>query len=102
MPFWWGGQAARDLDVRSRALCVSGWTTFYSLAQRPPFEQLQPLTAGTLHADVVPREDVRVIQRRSGARFLLEALEPAGMGRGIGAGRTLIATSRPSRGSRPR
>ena len=55
-----------------------------SLAQRLAFEQLRhDVGHAVVHADVVDREDVRVIQRRSGARFLLEALKPAGIGRGV-------------------
>ena len=42
-----------------------------------------------------------MVQRAGGARLLLEAAQPLGVG-GDGAGSTLIATSRPSRGSRAR
>ena len=52
-------------------------------------------------ADVVHGQDVRVVQRRGRAGFLLESMEAIDVGRNA-VGRTLIATSRASRGSRAR
>ena len=51
-------------------------STFQSLPQRLPFEQLhgqQRLPVDVV--DLVDRADVRVVQRRGGTRFALEALE---------------------------
>ena len=49
-------------------------------------------------ADIMDREDVGVVERCGGAGFLLEALEALPSAENA-AGRTLIATSRPSRES---
>ena len=65
------------------------------LAQRLPFEQLRDDERRVpFDADVVHRQDVRMAQRRGGACFLLEALQPIGSAEKAD-GSTLIATSRP-------
>ena len=80
-----GGQSVCDLHGVVERCAYRDGTTAHSLAQRLAFEQLRhDVGHAVVHADVVHREDVRVIQRRSGSRFLLEALKPAGIGRGIG------------------
>ena len=79
-----GGQALCDL-YRVVERCARGnGPVAQSLTQRLALEQFRhDVGHAVVHADVVHREDVRVIQRRSGSRFLLEALKPAGIGRGI-------------------
>ena len=50
-----------------------------------PLDQLhRDVRQLALDADVVDRDDVRMIQRRGGARFLLEAAEVFGARRQIG------------------
>ena len=79
-----GGQAVCDLNgVVERGAHRDG-SAAQSVAQRLALEQLRhDVGRAVVHADVVHREDVRMIQRRSGSRFLLEALKPAGIGRGV-------------------
>ena len=62
------------LARRQRARCQR-------VAQRLAVEQLRhDVRRAVVHADVVHREDVRMVQRRGGSRFLLEALQPVGIG----------------------
>ena len=75
-----GGQAVRDLHGVVERLAHRQGAAAQALAQRLAFEQLRDdVGRAVVHADVVHREDVRVIQRRGGSRFLLEALKPAGI-----------------------
>ena len=73
------------------------------LAQRLAFEQLRDdVGRAVVRADVVDRQDVRVVQRRRRLRLLLESARGARGRRRTPPGRTLIATSRSSRVSRAR
>ena len=72
------------------------------VAQRLAFEQLRDdVGRAVLRADVVDGEDVRMVERARGPRLLVETAQPVSV-RGKSGGRTLIATSRPSSGSRAR
>ena len=72
------------------------------LAQRRALEQLgDEVRLIVVGPDVVDREDVRVVQGRGRAGFLLEAAQPAGIA-SPERGSTLIATSRSRRESRAR
>ena len=72
-------------------------------AERFPFEQLRDdVGRAGMRADVVDGQDVRVIELAGGARFLLEAMRPGWRSVANASGISLIATSRPSRGSRAR
>src|SRR4029077_9693265 len=70
-----GGESARDLDRVVQGLADRQWTCAQTLAQRVALEQLGDHVgrAGVL-TDVVHRENVWMIERRGGARFLLEAV----------------------------
>ena len=53
-----------------------------ALAQRLALEQLRDdVRRAVSRADVEDREDVRMVERRGGARLLLEAAQPIGIGR---------------------
>ena len=79
MPF--SCAAARPCAIctaKSSAVRGGSGAAAQSVAQRLAFEQLRhDVRRAVVAADVVDREDVRVIQRRGGARFLLEAPKPA-------------------------
>ncbi len=73
------------------------------LAQRLALEQLgDHVRHAVLHADVVDDEQVGVVEGAGGARLLVEAPQRLGVAGLARRGITLIATSRPSRGSRAR
>ena len=70
------GQAARDLDARTRRPCGRQGAAPPALAQRLALEQLRHDVRRAAHAaDVVHREDVGMIERRGRPRFLLEAVQ---------------------------
>ena len=76
------GQAARDLHANSTALRTGSGAAVQPLAQRLALEQLRDdVRRAVVRADVVDREDVRMVQRRGRARFLLEAAQPIGVRR---------------------
>ena len=81
-----GGQAARDLLRRgSSALRSGSGPRDNRAAQRLAVEQLGDhvrLPVGG--ADVVDRDDVGIVERRGGARLLLEAVQPVGVGGEVG------------------
>ena len=55
------------------------------LAQRPARDELhRDVRRGLGMADLIDRDDVWMVQRRGGPRFLLEAIEPAGVRRYFG------------------
>ena len=98
-----GGEAVRDLhrvsfDEALRTRRSRPAVAAQPLAQRLALEQLRDdVRRAVVRADVVDREDVRMIQRRGRARLLLEARQTLGIG-GERGGSTLMATSRPRRG----
>jgi len=68
-----GRKAMRDLNGVLDRLAYRERTTVQSLAQRFALEQLGDDVGGAaVLTDVMHREDVRVIQRRGGSRFLLK------------------------------
>jgi hypothetical protein len=70
------------------------------LAQRFAFQQLRDqIRRAFVGAHLKHGKNVGMVQRRRGSRLLLEAAQPVGMSED---GKTLIATSRPSRESRAR
>jgi hypothetical protein len=76
-----GGQAVCDLGRKVERRAHREGAARQPGAQRLPVEQLRHDVGGAIEdADVVDREDVRMIQRGCGARFLLEALQPARIG----------------------
>src|SRR5262249_15908796 len=71
-----GGQSLGDLPRAIHRLSWSDRALFYQLAQLFAFEQLgDDIGRVFIHPDVVNREDVRVVERRGGAGFLLEAAQ---------------------------
>jgi len=80
----------------------SGSVVRQNVAQFFTFEQFgDDVRRVLVSADVVDRQDVRMVESRSRARFLLEAFEPVGV-LGEISGQILIATSRSSRVSHAR
>jgi hypothetical protein len=76
------GEASRNGDGITDGLAHRDRAGDQALTQRLPFEQLRDDERGVpLDADVVHRQDVRVVQRGERAGLLLEALEPIGVGR---------------------
>jgi hypothetical protein len=77
-----GGQAACDLDAALDGLSQRQPAVAETVAQRLAVEQLgHDEGRAVVAANVECRENVRVIQRRRGSRFLLEALQAIGIGR---------------------
>src|SRR5262249_52851369 len=71
-----GGQSLGDLPRVIDSLSRSDCALLYQLAQLFAFEQLShDVGRAFMRADVVNREDVRVVKRRGGAGFLLEAAQ---------------------------
>ena len=77
------GEPRRDGDRRIRRLCVvTSAPCPEHVAQRLAMQDFaDDVRRALVRADVVDREDVGVIQRRRGARFLLEATQAVGVGR---------------------
>ena len=60
-------------------------TVVQAFAQCLAVEQLRhDVGRAVVHTDVVDGEDVRVIERGGGARFLLETMQPPRIGGGVG------------------
>jgi hypothetical protein len=78
--FMRNGEPVRDLDrVLDR---FANRKTGNRLAQRLAFEQFgHDVRRALMSADVVDRENVRMVERRRGARFLLEARQALDIGR---------------------
>ena len=75
-------EAARDLQRILSRLANGDRATPRPLSKRLAFEQLGHDERRTaISADVVHREDVRVVQRRGRAGFLLESMEAIDVGR---------------------
>src|SRR5215813_9871336 len=71
-----GGQSLGDLPRVIDSLSRSDCALFYQFAQLLAFEQFgDDIGRAFMRADVVNREDVRVVERRGGAGFLLEAAQ---------------------------
>src|SRR5262249_49408965 len=71
-----GGQSLGDLPRVINGLSRSDWSLLYRRAQLFAFEQLgDEIGRAFILADVVNREDVRVIERRGCKRLLLEAAQ---------------------------
>ena len=67
-----------DAEEHSRRQSAVG----ENLAQRSSLDELHRDELDAVRgADVVDRDEVRVVQRRGRARFLLEAFQPLGVGR---------------------
>src|SRR5215831_13686529 len=70
------GQPLGDLSRVIKSLSGGDCALFYQLAQLFAFEQFSDdIGRAFMRADVVNREDVRVVERRGGAGFLLEAAQ---------------------------
>ena len=77
-----GGQAAGDLDAVLHSLPDRRRPVRKPLAERSAFEQFgDNVGHAIVGTDVVDGQDIRMIQRRGRARFLLEAAQPIGIGR---------------------
>src|SRR5262245_47038977 len=71
-----GGQPFGNLPRVINRLSLSDWALLYQLAQFFAFEQLgHDIRRAFMRTDIVNREDVRVVERRGGAGFLLEAAQ---------------------------
>jgi hypothetical protein len=78
------GQATRDLRAELDGLAQRKGAAFERGPERLSLEQLgYHELQGALHADVVDREDVGVIEGRCRASFLSESLQPIGVRRRI-------------------
>ena len=76
-------QAIRDLDGVIERLAHWQWAMEQALAKRLAFQQFRyQVGARPACSDVVYREQVRMIERGGGQRFLLEAAQPIGI-RGV-------------------
>ena len=100
------GDLARDAerlgDRAAPASASSASRRLQSILERLALDQLEHQRAHlALLLEAVDLRDVGMVQRGENPRFALEAGEPLGVG-GEAAGRTLIATSRWSFGSRAR
>ena len=74
-------EAVRDLDGDIDGLPRRHRPFLQQFPQRPALEQLRDdVRRSAVCADVVHREDVRMIECRGGARFLLEASQVIGVG----------------------
>ena len=94
--------AISDLHRHVQERADGDWPTFDDRRQRLAGDELRRhIEDAVVGANVVDAEDVRMIQRGRGVRFLLEPGAAFGVGRNVG-GRTLSATSRRSRMSRAR
>ena len=97
-----GGEAVGDLERVVDGLAVGKLASGEDGAQGLALEQLLDdvgRAVALIRPDVVDRGDVWVVQDARGLGLLLEAAQAIGVDEND-AGRTLIATSRPSRGSR--
>ena len=76
-----------DLDRRSASACSSGSGTFLQpRCERLALEMLHDEKRGAVMlADVVERADMRMVERRDGARFAFEAGARIRVGRRIAA-----------------
>lgn len=74
------GQAVRDLRGELQRLAHRHGAGVHQLAQRLPVDVLHghERAAVVIAADLVDRHDVRVVQRRRGARFVAQAEEMLG------------------------
>jgi hypothetical protein len=93
-----GGEAGRDLQAEVRRATRRQRTEIEHRPQRLAVQELRDDVGRRVSADVEDSEHVRLGKRGDGPRFLLEAALPH---RSLpnDVGRTLIATSRPRRGS---
>jgi hypothetical protein len=75
------GESPRELKRKLDGLASGNRTALHPFPKRLAFEELRHDECRTgLGADVVYGEDVRVVQRRSGARLLLESMEAVEIG----------------------
>src|SRR5947209_19758366 len=71
-----GGQAVRNLDGELDRLAGRNCAASQSFAQGPTFEEFRDdERSAFVHAELVKRKNVGMVQLRGGARFLLEPAE---------------------------